>query len=489
MKKIFMTAAVIAGLIMCNAVYADSFTAVRHADTGNVYVKGQIDDITSGDVTITAISNGNLVYAEQTAPDNNGEFVSKFKYAGSLDDIKVHYNGKSISGTTSETNENKLSGEACIEDEYGTAFISVQGSTSLTEYTHSRTINGTEYTHKYTSEYSALPVISPTAKITVKNVYGDYGSKVKVMLAAYDADGRMLMVKTADKAVKYGHEGEKYEKSFELNEALPQNTALLKAFAWDSDNNFVPLCEYAVNELKPINLYAVGDSTCQPYIDSYYPQSGWGTYIGDYFKTGYVNVINCGHGGATTTSFLDGSNGNWNTEVYNCLKPGDYVLISLGINDSFRVTANKYGQNLQRMIDDVREKGAEVIISTPIRETSTIETSNKMKEILDTAKQVAEDNDVPFLNIYDRAEKENPDIESLQTKYSMHRDTLSASAANGGFELSTEELNNHGNQDIQKGDNDHMHVNIRGANYYARLMTLELLESNSELCKYVRYTE
>lgn len=489
MKKIFMAAAITAGLMMCNSVYADSFTAVRHADTGNVYVKGQIDNITGGDVTIAAISNGSVVYAEQTTPGSNGEFVSKFKYAGSLDDIKVNYNGKSISGTTSETNENKLSGEACIEDAYGTAFITVKDAAKLPVYTFTRTIDGTEYTHDYRSEYSASAVTAPVAAITVNNVYGDYGSEFKVMLAAYDADGRMLMVKTADKAVEYGHEGEKYKKTFELNEALPQNTALLKAFAWDSENNFVPLCEYAVNELKPIKLYAVGDSTCQPYELNYYPQAGWGEYIGDYFKSEYVTVKNCGHGGATTSTFLNGTNGNWDKEVMGSISAGDYVIVSLGINDSYHVPAHIYKKNLEKMIDDVHSKGAEMIISTPIRLASSLQTTDRMQEILKAAKQAAADKNVTFLDIYGRADAENPNPEDIQKKYTMHVDTLKASSADGGFDFASAEVWGHGSVYIKQGQNDHTHINIRGANYYSRLMTLELLESNSELRKYVRYTE
>ena len=488
MKKRIMAIVAAFAAAAGSTVYAGSFTAVRHTGTNNVYVKGQTEDTSGGDVSITAMSGGNIIYVEQTAPNSNGEFVSKFKCTEVPDDIKVSCNGRQILGEISETSGNHLTGETHIDDEYGTAFITVNGKEQLPQYTYSRTIGGTEYTHTYQSEYYAAAVDLPTAKITVNNVFGDFGAGFKVLIAAYDADGRMIMVKTADKAAGYGHEGEKYTDSFELNEPVPENTAVLKAFSWDCENNFVPLCEYAVNSLKKITLYAVGDSTCAQYGENSFPQAGWGTYIGDYFKTDYVQVVNCGHGGATTGTFLDGSNGNWNDEVYSKLKPGDYVLISLGINDSSRITVNEYGQNLQKMIDMAHEKGAEVIISTPIRAAGPLNVPLRMEEILRTAKKTAQDNGLAFLDIYSRAERENG-VQGLREKYGLDNKTLSAPEEDGGFGLSEAEISSHANDLVKSGKNDYTHINVRGANYYSRLMTLELLESNSELRRYIRYTE
>ena len=151
--------------------------------------------------------------------------------------------------------------------------------------------------------------------------------------------------------------------------------------------------------------------------------------------------------------------------------------------------AHVYKKNLEKMIDDVHSVGAEIVISTPIREASSLQTTDRMNEILKAARQAAADKNVTFLDIYGRTDAENPNPEDIQKKYTMHVDTLKASSEDGGFDFADAEVWGHGNVYIKAGNDDHIHINIRGANYYSRLMTLELLESNSELRKYVRYTE
>lgn len=488
MKIKAMALMLAAASVFGTAAFADGFTAVRHEDTNNVYVKGQVDDINGGDVTVSAISDGTVLYAEQVTPDAYGNFVSKFKYTGSLSDISVAYGGEKLSGTTSETTDDKLSAKAHITDEYGTAFITVKNEAELPVYTFTKNVNGTEYNHTYQSEFKAAAVKNQVAKITVNNIYGDYGDGFKIIVGAYDADGKMLMVKTADKAVEYGHGGETYTKSYEVETTLPDKTKVLKAFCMDKAG-IKPLCEYAVNDLEPITLFAVGDSTCQPYETNWFPQAGWGEYIGDYFKSEYVTVKNCGHGGATTTSFLNGTNGNWEKEVYNYINPGDWVIISLGINDSYHVTAQQYAANLKTMVSQARSKGAEVIISTPIRDASTITPSLRMQEILKAAEQAAFEANVTFLDLYGETEKENPDVEEIRKKFTMNYGTLTTSVEDGGFGFTADEAAKHGSSYISTGRSDNQHINIRGANYYSNLMTRLLLNSDCDLKYYVKYTK
>jgi lysophospholipase L1-like esterase len=74
-------------------------------------------------------------------------------------------------------------------------------------------------------------------------------------------------------------------------------------------------------------LFVVGDSTAR----SNDPLRGWGSEIGAFFDPAKINVINRAIGGRSSRTFM--TEGRWD-KVLAELKPGDFVLLQFGHNDS-----------------------------------------------------------------------------------------------------------------------------------------------------------
>jgi lysophospholipase L1-like esterase len=116
-------------------------------------------------------------------------------------------------------------------------------------------------------------------------------------------------------------------------------------------------------------LFLVGDSTMadKPLIPAN-PERGWGQMLPLYFKP-EVRVENHAVNGRSSKSFLD--EGRWQ-EVLQHVKPGDYVLIQFGHNDSKTDAARhtdpfgSYRQNLERFVRETREHHATPILATPV---------------------------------------------------------------------------------------------------------------------------
>lgn len=86
--------------------------------------------------------------------------------------------------------------------------------------------------------------------------------------------------------------------------------------------------------------------------------------IGQFFND-KLKVDNQAIGGANVQSFKAG---NW-SKIIAALKPGDYVMMQFGANDSGTahgpVTPADYAATLEQMADEVRAKGAAPIFVTP----------------------------------------------------------------------------------------------------------------------------
>jgi len=116
--------------------------------------------------------------------------------------------------------------------------------------------------------------------------------------------------------------------------------------------------------LPPVTIHLAGDSTVSNYASTTV-QEGWGMELGQFFND-QVTVNNQAQGGANVQSFHN--SGRW-PAIINALKPGDYVLIQFGANDSGTahgpVYPPQFVETLNAMADEVRAKGAEPIFVTP----------------------------------------------------------------------------------------------------------------------------
>lgn len=127
-------------------------------------------------------------------------------------------------------------------------------------------------------------------------------------------------------------------------------------------------------DTEDYTVFLIGDSVCQSYGEESYPLQGWGYFMQDKFDSHAV-VKNYAVSGWATSQYLE----QWEvSQSYNKylwrnvlpqIKEGDYVIVSLGINDNssngYGTTKKQFIENLKRIASDAMKKGAEVIFVTP----------------------------------------------------------------------------------------------------------------------------
>ena len=117
-------------------------------------------------------------------------------------------------------------------------------------------------------------------------------------------------------------------------------------------------------------IHLCGDSTmAEKDLSKGNPERGWGMMFQNFLDEG-ATVVNYAQNGRSTKSFID--RGLWD-KVYNAIRPGDYVFIEFGHNDSkeddperYAAPWGAYQDNLRRFIDETREKGGTPVLLTPV---------------------------------------------------------------------------------------------------------------------------
>jgi lysophospholipase L1-like esterase len=113
-------------------------------------------------------------------------------------------------------------------------------------------------------------------------------------------------------------------------------------------------------------IYVGGDST----VSNYYPlmtseRGGWGQMLFRYINKDTFQIRNMASAGQASRGF------RWDGQIeaiVKYIKPGDYFILQLGINDNHRkstITEEEFKVNMRDMIRQVHAKGATVILSTP----------------------------------------------------------------------------------------------------------------------------
>jgi len=121
---------------------------------------------------------------------------------------------------------------------------------------------------------------------------------------------------------------------------------------------------------KEITIFMIGNSTIADKPYGYgNPEKGWGQVFPLYFKGG-IRIENHAVNGRSTKSFLN--EGRWEV-IREKIKPGDYVIIEFGHNDAKKEDTTRYAEanttyrwNLEKYVDETREKGGIPILATPI---------------------------------------------------------------------------------------------------------------------------
>ncbi|XEC97390.1 rhamnogalacturonan acetylesterase [Paenibacillus tarimensis] len=113
-------------------------------------------------------------------------------------------------------------------------------------------------------------------------------------------------------------------------------------------------------------IYIGGDST----VCNYYPletsvQGGWGQMLEQFVNTKTFQIRNMASGGQIARGFRD--DGQLEA-ILKYIKPGDYFILQLGINDTNpknNTTEAEFKEIMRDMVRQVKATGATVILSTP----------------------------------------------------------------------------------------------------------------------------
>lgn len=200
-------------------------------------------------------------------------------------------------------------------------------------------------------------------------------------------------------------------------------------FAQNPSESHLPVDRQPANPKLP-TLYIIGDSTVrngQGYgADG---QWGWGDFVGTYFDSAKINVVNWALGGRSSRTFI--TQKHWQ-KVVNALKPGDFVMMQFGHNDSSAINddsrargtlpgigeetqeidnlltkqhevVHSFGWYMREYVSDTRAKGATPIICSLV--PRKIWKDGKIVRNADTyagwAEQVARAAKAPFVDLND----------------------------------------------------------------------------------------
>ena len=181
------------------------------------------------------------------------------------------------------------------------------------------------------------------------------------------------------------------------------------------------LSYHFTNESKQ-TIFLIGDSTMsdKPLDDN--PEHGWGQVFPNWF-TSEVKIENHAKNGRSTKSFFN--QGLWKV-VYDKLKPGDYVFIQFGHNDSKITDTSRYAephttykQFLIRYVNDTRSKGAIPILITPVNRRKFDDEGKFVDQHGDypgVVREVANEMNVPLIDLHAKSLKYFSELGSEQTK-------------------------------------------------------------------------
>jgi lysophospholipase L1-like esterase len=161
----------------------------------------------------------------------------------------------------------------------------------------------------------------------------------------------------------------------------------------------------------PVTIFLAGDSTMAAKLPEKRPETGWGEMLEARFKPGTIKIDNRAANGRSTKTFI--SEGKWRG-IIDELHKGDYVFIQFGHNDSSKDKGERYTppedyrKNLVRFIEEVKEKGGNPVLFTPVmrrrfdKEGKFYDTHGEYPEIV---RSVANERKVPLIDMHRSSER------------------------------------------------------------------------------------
>jgi len=146
-----------------------------------------------------------------------------------------------------------------------------------------------------------------------------------------------------------------------------------------------------VRKTEPVNVFFMADDACAG-EDSY--SVGWGNVISNYFASSvsFTNYAEQGHGTQNYNNYYT---------TYFKVGEGDYVFIQFGHNDT---DVTSYKNTLTTWITELKAKGAIPILLSPTAVQNLDEdgyiVTDDVAAYRTAMKEVADDNDVLFIDVY-----------------------------------------------------------------------------------------
>ncbi|MDO5614572.1 MAG: rhamnogalacturonan acetylesterase [Cruoricaptor ignavus] len=237
---------------------------------------------------------------------------------------------------------------------------------------------------------------------------------------------------------------------------------------------FVLLSFQSKGQQNKITIYTIGDSTMadKPNPDKN-PERGWVQMLAPYF-TDKVTIKNHAVNGRSTKSFRELN--HWQP-VLDALKPGDYLFIQFGHNDSkdtdparYTNPQTAYRYNLMKYVEEARSKGAIPILFSSIARRKF----NKEGVLLDAhgnytlvARLVAQELNVPFF-----------DMQYFTEQLEMEYGVENSKKLHLHFEPGE-------NAFFPEGKKDNTHLSILGATEISKIFVKEIIRQNHPLKNYL----
>ncbi len=238
----------------------------------------------------------------------------------------------------------------------------------------------------------------------------------------------------------------------------------------------VPFVLGTINlQAQELNLFLIGDSTMSDKKNpEENPEHGWGQVLPE-LLTDEIGVDNHAKNGRSSRSFI--GQDRWKA-VLEKLQPGDYVFIQFGHNDQkykapsrFTNPFTGYRANLEKFVNETREKGANpVLFSSIVRRNF-----NEHGTLMDThgeyplvARLVAKDMEVPFVDLQ-RSTEELELFYGLEDSKSLHLH----------FKPGEHEY-------YENGKEDNTHLSRKGALLVATLALQDIAKQELPLANYIK---
>jgi len=232
---------------------------------------------------------------------------------------------------------------------------------------------------------------------------------------------------------------------------------------------------FSTAALAQITVYLAGDSTCANKTPDKRPETGWGEMMQQYFDVAKVKIENHAQNGRSTKSFI--AEGRWQAIVEK-LKKGDYVFVQFGHNDESKdkgeryTPPDQYRVNLIRFISDVKGKGANIVLLTPVMRRRFDKAGNFVDthgEYPDIVRSVAKEYKVPLIDMHRKSEA-----------------VIKSYGVEGSRSLFLQ-LKPGENPNYPNGVEDNTHFRPAGAEEMAKIAIGGIKENKLKIAKYIKH--